>query len=175
MLYVLSYATYYITCLESEGENCAWNTKKCTASLPLSLHQEIDFTTVGHTITAQREEVVDFTVPVIEHPATVVFQKPRKESKLMSILLPFAWNTWVAVGAATVFTWLVFYLGTWACVKVTGSKDPMTNFVESIFFIVGTLMHEGQDIVHYFFLGSNTRMPLFKAPTCVDLIQVSRN
>ncbi len=86
---------------------------------------------------------MDFSVPVLEQPATVVFRKPKKGSKLMSILLPFAWSTWAAVGAATVFTWLVFYLGTWACVKITGNKDPMTNFVESIFFIVGTLMHEG--------------------------------
>ncbi len=111
--------------------------------ISLPLHQEIDFTSVGHTITAQREEVVDFTVPVFEEPATVVFREPGKGSKLMSILLPFDWNTWVAVGAATVFTWLVFYLGTWACVKVTGSKDPMINVEESIFYIAGALMHEG--------------------------------
>ncbi len=51
-----------------------------------------------------------------------------------------------AVAAATIFTWLVFYLETWACVKVTGSKDPMMNVEESIFYIVGALMHEGGNI-----------------------------
>ncbi len=99
---------------------CVYNKYKSRVSLPH--YQEIDFTAVGQTITAQREEVVDFSVPVFEEPASVVFRKPGKGSKLMSILLPFAWNTWVTVGAATVFTLLVFYQGTWACVKVTRKR-----------------------------------------------------
>ncbi len=122
------------------------DTRLSTYEIDLSLkpYQEIDFTAVGQTITAQREEVVDFTVPVSEEPASVVFRKPGKETKLLSILLPFAWSTWVTVGAATIFTWLVFYLGTWACVKVTGVEDPLLEVEESFLYILGTLMHEGE-------------------------------
>lgn len=122
-----------------------------------------DLAIVDLTITAQREEAVDFTLPFMNTGISILFKKPTtKVTTLFSFLSPFSSDVWAYVLAAycgiSAVLFLVGHLSPyeWSdphpCSHSNGAeheREPLRNqfsLLNSFWFTIGSLMQQGSDL-----------------------------
>ena len=60
------------------------------------------------TVTAERQQVVDFTVAFHHEPGGLLFRIPATDDKLMVYLFPFKQEVWIALFAAVLLIAICF-------------------------------------------------------------------
>lgn len=124
---------------------------------------QADLAIVDLTITSQREEAVDFTLPFMNTGISILFKKPTtKVTTLYSFLSPFSRDVWAYVLVAYCgISAILFFVGhlspyEWAnphpCPHLK-SDDLLENVVRnqfslpnSFWFTIGSLMQQGSDL-----------------------------
>ncbi|CAM1332543.1 Uncharacterised protein g10896 [Pycnogonum litorale] len=112
------------------------------------------------TITYQRQQVVDFTMPFMNLGIGILFKKPSEtEPGLLSFLSPLSWEVWLYMLAAYCVVSVMMYLLArltpyeWnppeaCCSRQKG--DVLENkftFANSFWFAIASLMQQGGDIL----------------------------
>ncbi|XP_054708737.1 glutamate receptor ionotropic, kainate 2-like isoform X2 [Uloborus diversus] len=121
------------------------------------INREVDLAIADLTITLEREEVVDFTMPFMNLGISILFKKPIKSSpKLFSFLAPFSFEVWVYMATAYLgVSLLLFVLARFSPYEWISPHpcNPKTEYLEnnfsllnSFWFTIGSLMQQGSDI-----------------------------
>lgn len=121
------------------------------------INREVDLAIADLTITLEREEVVDFTMPFMNLGISILFKKPIKSSpKLFSFLAPFSFEVWVYMATAYLgVSLLLFVLARFSPYEWVSPHpcNPKTEYLENTFsllnsfwFTIGSLMQQGSDI-----------------------------
>uniref|UniRef100_A0A061QLI4 Glutamate receptor 1 n=1 Tax=Cupiennius salei TaxID=6928 RepID=A0A061QLI4_CUPSA len=133
-------------------ENGTWN-----GMIGEVINREVDLAIADLTITHEREEVVDFTMPFMNLGISILFKKPTKSSpKLFSFLAPFSFEVWVYMATAYLgVSLLLFVLARFSPYEWVNPHpcNPKTEYLENTFsllnsfwFTIGSLMQQGSDI-----------------------------
>jgi len=123
---------------------------------------QADLAIVDLTITTQRQEAVDFTLPFMNTGISILFKKPTtKVTTLFSFLSPFSSDVWAYVLAAycgiSAILFLVGHLSPyeWAdphpCGHLNNDDDlaflkNQFSLLNSFWFTIGSLMQQGSDL-----------------------------
>lgn len=122
---------------------------------------QADLAIVDLTITAQREEAVDFTLPFMNTGISILFKKPTtKVTTLFSFLSPFSSDVWAYVLAAYCgISANLFFVGhlspyEWAdphpCRHTNEDSQTVLrnqfSLLNSFWFTIGSLMQQGSDL-----------------------------
>ncbi|GFU01778.1 glutamate receptor ionotropic, kainate 2, partial [Nephila pilipes] len=121
------------------------------------INREVDLAIADLTITLEREEVVDFTMPFMNLGISILFKRPIKSSpKLFSFLAPFSFEVWVYMATAYLgVSLLLFVLARFSPYEWVSPHpcNPKTEYLENTFsllnsfwFTIGSLMQQGSDI-----------------------------
>ncbi|XP_020899711.1 glutamate receptor 2 isoform X2 [Exaiptasia diaphana] len=116
--------------------------------------QKADIALGPITITAEREEVIDFSKPFLDFRIAMILTKPEGENvNLFAFLLPFEEQLWLCVCAVVGTVTIIMYVldrfspyGYRAEAKDTGEGDgnefSMSN---SLWFATGSILQQGAD------------------------------
>ncbi|XP_077488765.1 glutamate receptor ionotropic, kainate 2-like isoform X2 [Amblyomma americanum] len=121
------------------------------------LDRKADAAIVDLTITYEREQAVDFTIPFMSTGISILFKKPDKsDPSLFSFLYPFSVDVWLYV--LTVYlgvSLLIFIMGRFTpyewvsphpCVPEEGDLQNQFNLPNSFWFTTGAIMQQGSEI-----------------------------
>lgn len=120
--------------------------------------QKADIAVVDLTITYEREQVVDFTIPFMNTGISILFKKPEKsEPAIFSFLYPFSIVVWFYT--LTVYTFvsiLVYVLGRFTpyewvpshpCDPQSEPENQFSSLQNAFWFTMGSIMQQGSDLV----------------------------
>lgn len=120
--------------------------------------QKADIAVVDLTITYDREQVVDFTIPFMNTGISILFKKPEKsEPAIFSFLYPFSIVVWFYT--LTVYTFvsiLVYVLGRFTpyewvpshpCDPASEPENQFSSLQNAFWFTMGSIMQQGSDLV----------------------------
>ncbi|CAH0720303.1 unnamed protein product, partial [Brenthis ino] len=117
----------------------------------------IDFAITDLTITAEREQAVDFTTPFMNLGISILFRKPQPpEPALLAFLLPFSNGVWLCLGFAYVGTSLVLYVigrlcpeewqNPYPCVDDPPALENQFTIGNALWFNLGAVLQQGSEI-----------------------------
>ena len=97
------------------------------------------------TITAERETVVDFTIPYWEEPSGVLIRRPDEGSEVLKLLKPLQWSVWVTVILLFLLSSCVMYAYTVCTNRLsTRQRDrTMTSFRNCLWYSFSALVNQG--------------------------------
>lgn len=109
------------------------------------------------TITSNREEAVDFTMPFMNTGISILFKKPtQKVTRLFSFLSPFSMEVWIyVIGAYIGVSVILFLVGRMSpyewdnphpCRQENQVLENNFNLMNSMWFTIGSLMQQGSDL-----------------------------
>lgn len=109
------------------------------------------------TITSERENGADFTMPFMNLGISILFQKPQKEPpSLFSFLKPFSKEVWLCLGCAFFLVSLsLFIMGRlsptewdnpYPCIEEPENLMNQFSFRNSMWFSIGALLQQGSEI-----------------------------
>ncbi|CAL1283905.1 unnamed protein product [Larinioides sclopetarius] len=118
---------------------------------------EVDLAIADLTITTERIQGVDFTLPFMQTGISILFKKPtQKVTSLFSFLLPFSGEVWLLVMAAYTFISISYFLigrlspYEWSnphpCRQNDQVEENVFSLLNSMWFAIGSLMQQGSDI-----------------------------
>ncbi|RVE41858.1 hypothetical protein evm_013502 [Chilo suppressalis] len=118
---------------------------------------EIDFAITDLTITAEREEVVDFTTTFMNLGISILFQRPQPpEPEVFAFLLPFSNGVWLCLGLAYVGTSLLLYVvgrlcpeewqNPYPCVDEPLALENQFTLANALWFNLGAILLQGSEI-----------------------------
>ncbi|XP_018563905.1 glutamate receptor ionotropic, kainate 2-like [Anoplophora glabripennis] len=121
------------------------------------LEYRADLAITDFTITSDREEAVDFTVPFMNLGISVLFRKPfTAPPSFFSFADPFALDVWVALaGVFFLVSFSLFVIGRlcpdewtnpYPCVEDPQYLINQFSMSNSIWFVTGSLMCQGSEI-----------------------------
>jgi ionotropic kainate glutamate receptor 2 len=122
------------------------------------LEQRADLAVADLTITYDREQVVDFTMPFMNLGISVLYRKPVKQPpNLFSFLSPLSLDVWIYMATAYLgVSVLLFILARFSPVEWENphpcKRDESTvlenqfTLLNSLWFTIGSLMQQGSDI-----------------------------
>ncbi|XP_057671940.1 glutamate receptor ionotropic, kainate 2 isoform X1 [Diorhabda carinulata] len=121
------------------------------------LDQKADLAIADLTITYDREQAVDFTMPFMNLGISILYRKPIKQSpNLFSFLSPLSLDVWIYMATAYLgVSVLLFILARFSpyewdnphpCDSVPVVLENQFTLLNSLWFTVGTLMQQGSDI-----------------------------
>ncbi|KAK0084291.1 hypothetical protein PV325_007314 [Microctonus aethiopoides] len=112
------------------------------------LDQKADLAIADLTITYEREQAVDFTMPFMNLGISILYRKPiKKPPNLFSFLSPLSLDVWIYMATA--------YLGVFSpyewenphpCNAQSDVCENEFTLLNSLWFTVGSLMQQGSDI-----------------------------
>lgn len=116
-----------------------------------------DLAIVDLTITSQREEAVDFTLPFMNTGISILFKKPtNKVTTLFSFLSPFSVDVWVYVLCAYSGVSLILFIvgrispyewtNPYPCRQEDQVMHNSFSLPNSFWFTIGSLMQQGSDL-----------------------------
>ncbi|CAD7092223.1 unnamed protein product [Hermetia illucens] len=120
------------------------------------LEQRADLAIADLTITFDREQVVDFTMPFMNLGITVLYRKPVKQPpNLFSFLSPLSLDVWIYMATAYLgVSVLLFILARftpyeWPSYGNNNSEKVETQFtlLNCLWFAIGSLMQQGCDFL----------------------------
>ncbi|XP_022662237.1 glutamate receptor ionotropic, kainate 2-like isoform X3 [Varroa destructor] len=122
------------------------------------IQRKADIAVVDLTITYEREQVVDFTIPFMNTGISILFKKPEKsEPAIFSFLYPFSIVVWFYT--LTVYTFvsiLVYVLGRFTpyewvpshpCDPQSEPENQFSSLQNAFWFTMGSIMQQGSDLV----------------------------
>ncbi|XP_047523202.1 glutamate receptor ionotropic, kainate 2 isoform X7 [Pieris napi] len=121
------------------------------------LEQRADLAIADLTITYDREQVVDFTMPFMNLGISVLYRKPIKQPpNLFSFLSPLSLDVWIYMATAYLgVSVLLFILARFSpyewdnprnCVDEPPVLENQFTLLNSLWFTIGSLMQQGSDI-----------------------------
>lgn len=121
------------------------------------LDRKADAAIVDLTITYEREQAVDFTIPFMSTGISILFKRPEKsEPSLFSFLHPFSVDVWLYMLTAYLgVSLLIFIMGRFTpyewvaphpCVPEEGDLQNQFNLPNSFWFTTGAIMQQGSEI-----------------------------
>ncbi|KAJ8927384.1 hypothetical protein NQ314_020159 [Rhamnusium bicolor] len=130
------------------------------------LEHRADLAITDFTITSDREEAVDFTVPFMTLGISILFRKPfTAPPSFFSFADPFAIDTWAALAVAFfVVAFSLYIMGRlcpdewtnpYPCVEEPEYLINQFSLANSIWFVTGSLMCQGSEIAP---IAMSTRM-----------------
>lgn len=116
-----------------------------------------DLGIVDFTITYEREEAVDFTMPFMNLGISIIYSKPSKKApSLFSFMSPFSVDVWIYMATAYLgVSVLLFILARMApeewdcpypCIEDPDELENCFTLLNSMWFIIGTFLCQGADI-----------------------------
>ncbi|XP_076658018.1 glutamate receptor ionotropic, kainate 2 isoform X2 [Halictus rubicundus] len=140
--------------------------KKWDGMLGKIIDGEADLAITDLTITAAREEAVDFTMPFMNLGISILYKKPMKTPpSLFSFLSPFSGGVWwCLIGAYVSVSLLLFVIGRlcpaewnnpYPCIEEPEELENQFTFKNSLWFTIGSIMQQGSEIAP---IGLSTRM-----------------
>ncbi|CAM1305345.1 Uncharacterised protein g4013 [Pycnogonum litorale] len=132
-------------------------TKKWDGMMGELLNGKADLAMGDLTITYEREEAVDFTMPFMNLGISILFRKPKEsQPSLLSFLSPLSWRVWIymlmAYAGVSVFMFFVarFSPYEWVsphpCNQESDILENQFSLMNSLWFTIGSLMQQGSDI-----------------------------
>ncbi|XP_045623949.1 glutamate receptor ionotropic, kainate 2 isoform X4 [Procambarus clarkii] len=121
------------------------------------LDHKADLGIVDFTITYEREEAVDFSMPFMNLGISIVYKKAQKKSpSLFSFMSPFSVDVWIYMATAYLgVSVLLFILARMApdewdcpypCIEEPEELENSFTLLNSMWFIIGTFLCQGADI-----------------------------
>ncbi|KAL4709753.1 hypothetical protein ACJJTC_005556 [Scirpophaga incertulas] len=118
---------------------------------------EIDFAITDLTITAEREQAVDFTTTFMNLGISILFRTPKPpEPELFAFLLPFSNGVWLCLGLAYVGTSLVLFVvgrlcpeewqNPYPCVAEPQALQNQFTLANALWFNLGAVLLQGSEI-----------------------------
>ncbi|CAH1993009.1 unnamed protein product [Acanthoscelides obtectus] len=138
--------------LVPDGRYGSYNkeTKEWDGLIRELLDQKADMAVADLTITYDREQAVDFTMPFMNLGISILYRKPIKQPpNLFSFLSPLSLDVWIYMATAYLgVSVLLFVLARfspyeWDHCNQDGSEFSLMN---SLWFTIGSLMQQGADI-----------------------------
>ncbi|CAG0878614.1 unnamed protein product [Darwinula stevensoni] len=125
------------------------------------LDRKADLAIADLTISYQREQAVDFSMPWMNLGISILFKKPtKKEPNLFSFLSPLSIDVWIYMATAYLgVSVLLFVLARFSpyewdnphpCVEDPDVLENKYNLLNSLWFTIGSLMQQGSDIAPKF-------------------------
>ncbi|XP_050695826.1 glutamate receptor ionotropic, kainate 2-like isoform X2 [Eriocheir sinensis] len=116
-----------------------------------------DLGIVDFTITYEREEAVDFTMPFMNLGISIIYSKPQKKSpSLFSFMSPFSVDVWIYMATAYLgVSVLLFILARVApqewdnphpCIQDPEELENSISLSNAFWFTIGSVMQQGSDI-----------------------------
>jgi hypothetical protein len=106
--------------------------------------QEADLVASTLTINTEREQVIDFTYPIIFDYVTVVFAKPRV-NKWRTLLNPYTDMVYALMIISLLLVSLIFFLlERWHPKYCDVSNKPPPNLYDCFFYMFGALLAQGK-------------------------------
>ncbi|XP_014671617.1 PREDICTED: LOW QUALITY PROTEIN: glutamate receptor ionotropic, kainate 3-like [Priapulus caudatus] len=127
-------------------------------TLKVTSIEKADLAVAPLTITAQREDDVDFTKPFMTLGISILFKKPKqKDPELFGFLRPLALDVWVYVIVAYLgVSLLLFVLARFSpyewynphpCNRNSDLIENQFTVMNSLWFTIGSLMQQGCEIM----------------------------
>ncbi|KAG1662337.1 Glutamate receptor ionotropic, kainate 2 [Nymphon striatum] len=121
------------------------------------INGEADLAIGDLTITYEREQAVDFTMPFMNLGISILFKKPEKPDRsLFSFLSPLSWDVWLYMLTAylgvSIFMFIVarFSPYEWQsphpCDQDVDVLENQFTLMNSLWFTIGSLMQQGSDL-----------------------------
>ena len=121
------------------------------------LFQKADLAIGDMTITYEREQAVDFTMPFMNLGVSILFKKPfKKPPNLFSFLSPLSLDVWIYMATAYLgVSVLLFILARFSpyewdnphpCAEEPEVLVNEFSLVNSMWFTIGSLMQQGSDL-----------------------------
>ncbi|XP_069947297.1 glutamate receptor ionotropic, kainate 2 isoform X3 [Cherax quadricarinatus] len=122
------------------------------------LDQKADLAIGDLTITYEREQVVDFTMPWMNLGITILYRKPtKKPPNLFSFLSPLSLDVWLYMATAYLaISLLLFVLARFSpyewsnphpCDQSPDKLDNEFSLLNCLWFCIGSLMQQGGDLL----------------------------
>ncbi|KAK7071641.1 hypothetical protein SK128_027199 [Halocaridina rubra] len=122
------------------------------------LDQKADLAIGDLTITYEREQVVDFTMPWMNLGITILYRKPtKKPPNLFSFLSPLSLDVWLYMATAYLaVSLLLFVLARFSpyewsnphpCDQFPDKLENEFSLLNCLWFCIGSLMQQGGDIL----------------------------
>ncbi|XP_039755197.1 glutamate receptor ionotropic, kainate 3-like [Pararge aegeria] len=119
--------------------------------------ENIHFAITDLTITAEREEAVDFTTPFMNLGISILLRKPTKpEPALLAFLLPFSNGVWLCLGLAYLGTSLVLFVvgrlcpeewqNPYPCIEEPPALENQFTLANALWFNLGAVLQQGSEI-----------------------------
>ncbi|KAH1017767.1 hypothetical protein HUJ05_008364 [Dendroctonus ponderosae] len=152
------YHSYLITSLARLRHN--FKSSKVKKSYIISrelLDQKADLAIADLTITYDREQAVDFTMPFMNLGISILYRKPIKQPpNLFSFLSPLSLDVWIYMATAYLgVSVLLFILARFSpyewdnphpCNSEPDVLENQFTLLNSLWFTIGSLMQQGSDI-----------------------------
>ncbi|XP_068617309.1 glutamate receptor ionotropic, kainate 2 [Battus philenor] len=145
--------------LAPDGRYGSFNreTKEWDGMIRELLEQRADVAIADLTITYDREQVVDFTMPFMNLGISVLYRKPIKQPpNLFSFLSPLSLDVWIYMATAYLgVSVLLFILARFSpyewdsprnCLDEPPVLENQFTLLNSLWFTIGSLMQQGSDI-----------------------------
>ncbi|XP_076391789.1 kainate-type ionotropic glutamate receptor subunit 1D isoform X8 [Megachile rotundata] len=145
--------------LVPDGRYGSYNkqTKEWDGMMKELLDQKADLAIADLTITYDREQAVDFTMPFMNLGISILYRKPIKQPpNLFSFLSPLSLDVWIYMVTAYLgVSLLLFILARFSPYEwenphpCNGQSEVLKNeftLMNSLWFTIGSLMQQGSDI-----------------------------
>ncbi|KAK3104380.1 hypothetical protein FSP39_000658 [Pinctada imbricata] len=130
--------------------------KSCTGMMKELVTHKADLAAAGMTITAERDEYVDFTKPFKNLGITILIKKPKvKAPNLFSFLDPFHPNVWMFMVAGFICVTIMLFISArfspyeWNPEEGSEESDIVVNqfsISNSVWFTIGCILQQGSDL-----------------------------
>ncbi|KAK9498544.1 hypothetical protein O3M35_003153 [Rhynocoris fuscipes] len=145
--------------LVPDGRYGSYNkeTKEWDGMIRELLDQRADLAIADLTITYEREQAVDFTMPFMHLGISILYRKPIKQPpNLFSFLSPLSLDVWIYMATAYLgVSVLLFILARFSpyewenshqCNDGSDMLENQFSLLNSLWFTIGSLMQQGSDI-----------------------------
>uniref|UniRef100_A0A1I8NN53 Glutamate receptor ionotropic, kainate 2 n=1 Tax=Stomoxys calcitrans TaxID=35570 RepID=A0A1I8NN53_STOCA len=132
-------------------------TNTTTGMLKRIVDGEADLAITDLTITSEREEVVDFTIPFMNTGIAILYLKPQKsEPTTFSFMDPFSKQVWKYLGIAFLSVSLCFFIlgrlsptewdNPYPCIEEPEELENQFTINNSLWFTTGAFLQQGSEI-----------------------------
>ncbi|KOB70403.1 Ionotropic glutamate receptor subunit ia [Operophtera brumata] len=123
----------------------------------LHTDMSVEFAITDLTITAEREQAVDFTTPFMNLGISILFRKPEPpEPQLFAFLLPFSNGVWLCLGLAYLGSSLLLYVvgrlcheewqNPYPCIEEPPALENQFTLGNALWFNLGAVLLQGSEI-----------------------------
>ncbi|XP_043065157.1 uncharacterized protein LOC108093341 [Drosophila ficusphila] len=132
-------------------------TNTTTGMLKEIVEGRADLAITDLTITSEREEVIDFSIPFMNLGIAILYVKPQKATPaLFSFMDPFSSEVWLYLGIAYVGVSLCFFIigrlspiewdNPYPCIEEPEELETQFSINNSLWFTTGALLQQGSEI-----------------------------
>lgn len=132
-------------------------TKEWDGMIKTLLDHKADLGIVDFTITYEREEAVDFSMPFMNLGIGIIFKKPQKKApSLFSFMSPFSIDVWIYMATAYLGVSVLLFIlarmspsewdSPYPCIQEPEELENCFTLQNSLWFIIATFLCQGADI-----------------------------